>query len=81
MPTPMHVSIEIAARFNVDTKDHDAVLAFFSEDIYKLPLDMQKSIFEEVLDRDGEQPRKISTNMSNNEDVPLLKRSDFKQLI
>ena len=54
MPTPMHVYLEIASRYGVDTSNETAIDNFYIETIVTLPEEEQQAILDELLCREGE---------------------------
>lgn len=72
----MHVFAELAAKHgNVDPEDDEAVTAFFEEGINGLPESVRVSIFEDLLDRDGE-PAKPMKPRTYPKDAPVPKFMD-----
>lgn len=73
----MHVYSEIAESFGVDPGDSEAVLRFFSEDIYDLSIEVKKSIAMELLSRDAEQAKEEGTTEDSDEFIPLPDPSNY----
>lgn len=65
MPTPMSKFAEIARRFRVDSKDDQAIDRFFESEVHEFSSDQRSSIFEELLEGDGQdEPVQSAANVA-----------------
>jgi len=71
MPTPTRYFAEIAARYgNIDPRDSEAVVRWYSETLPAMPPEQIEAILEELLGRDGREPTHAESRTYPS-DIPL----------